>query len=58
MSELCDNFKWQKIHVIGFFEIKGEMDKNIVILGDFNTLYIYPWREYPGRKSIRNVSWP
>ena len=27
MSELCDNFKWQKIHVIGFFEIKGEMDK-------------------------------
>lgn len=27
MSELCDNFKWHKIHVIGFFGIRGEMDK-------------------------------
>lgn len=27
MSELWDNFKWQKIHVTGFFSKWGEMEK-------------------------------
>ena len=37
-------------------DIKGEIDSNTIIAGDFN-IHLHQWIEYPNRRSIKK-HWP